>query len=78
MQPSLCRTGRHPINGPADRRSNGRCAKCSRDNEARYRARRLASADRLVAELAKRLDPNDDAAPAVLREVAHKLRAVLA
>lgn len=44
-----CRSGKHTINSPRDRRSNGQCAQCSRDNEARYRARRHERLARLTA-----------------------------
>lgn len=33
----LCRSGRHVIHGPQDRRPNGGCKGCALENEARYR-----------------------------------------
>ncbi len=42
-----CRSGKHLILKPSDRRSNGACVYCSRDNEARYRARRNEKLARL-------------------------------
>ncbi|SLH44687.1 Uncharacterised protein [Mycobacteroides abscessus subsp. abscessus] len=42
MDVSRCRSGKHEITTPADRRSNGACAACSRDNERRYRERKNA------------------------------------
>ncbi len=44
-----CRSGKHTIRTPSDRRSNGQCSRCSRDNEARYRARRNERLARLAA-----------------------------
>lgn len=34
---NTCRRGGHEIRGPQDRRSNGHCVRCARDNESRYR-----------------------------------------
>lgn len=34
-----CRSGKHVILKPSDKRSNGACAACSRENEARYRSK---------------------------------------
>lgn len=48
-QSQSCRSGRHLIRLPTDRRSNGQCASCSRENEARYRAGLRAARDRLRA-----------------------------
>lgn len=44
-----CRSGKHSIRVTSDRRSNGQCAQCSRDNEARYRSRRNERLARLAA-----------------------------
>jgi hypothetical protein len=32
-----CRSGQHTIRDHRDRRPNGACAACARDNEAKYR-----------------------------------------
>ena len=45
-----CSRGVHIIRSSRDIRSNGQCAGCSRDNEARYRAR-LRDARRQLLEL---------------------------
>ncbi|WP_305093692.1 hypothetical protein [Prescottella sp. R16] len=34
-----CRSGQHHIHGPADLRTDGRCIRCSRQTQQRYRAR---------------------------------------
>lgn len=50
-----CRSGRHVIRGPQDRRSHGGCAGCARESEARYRRscrnarKRLAAIQDLIA-----------------------------
>jgi hypothetical protein len=45
---STCSSG-HPIRGPQDLRSNRQCARCSRDNEARYRQRLRNARDQIRA-----------------------------
>jgi hypothetical protein len=54
LQPRLCRSGRHVIRGPQDRRPNGGCVRCARINESKYRftlrdsRRRLAAIESLI------------------------------
>jgi hypothetical protein len=49
MNHPTCHRG-HPLRVPSDRRSNGHCAVCSRDNEHRYRCT-LRTARQRLAEL---------------------------
>ncbi|WIM87712.1 hypothetical protein PT015_23255 [Candidatus Mycobacterium wuenschmannii] len=47
-QPQLCRSGRHVIRGPQDRRANGGCLHCARINESKYRFALRDSRQRLA------------------------------
>ncbi|WP_157896231.1 hypothetical protein [Mycobacteroides chelonae] len=52
MSEDRCRSGKHILRLPSDKRSNRQCAACSRENEARYRERRREREAALVnAEL---------------------------
>lgn len=39
MDVPMCRSGRHQITSARDRRANGGCAACARENERAYRIR---------------------------------------
>src|SRR5699024_2716048 len=43
----VCRSGRHVIRGPGDKRSNGSCRGCALESEARYRASLRDARDKL-------------------------------
>ncbi|WP_255788459.1 hypothetical protein [Mycobacteroides abscessus] len=52
MNEDRCRSGKHILRLPSDKRSNRQCAACARENEARYRQRRREREAALVnAEL---------------------------
>lgn len=49
MKPRTCRYGGHTISGPADQTSAGRCIRCVRQNNEKYRRRLIADSHRLAA-----------------------------
>lgn len=77
MNVSRCRSGKHEIRTPADRRSNGACAACSRDNERRYRERRnaLLISDELdqMRAIATQLAARDHDGDSNIAEALHKI-----
>lgn len=73
-----CRSGKHEIRKPTDRRSNGTCAACARDNERRYRERRnaqlvsheLAQMRSIAVQLANRDHHGDSRIAEALHKIA--------
>lgn len=51
---TTCRSGLHELRGPADRRPDGRCIRCHRATQARYR-HSLQQSRRLLRQIGSQI-----------------------